>query len=384
MGKLKPSKAEILHPRAIVRRLQEEQSAATLNRLATSRHVADLRLIGSAAIYLLVLLILLAAIALGVGVQLNGVTTVIGGLFALGCGVIGWAYQSGNSRLGTVDLFACEITTICRVCTIVDLTRKYVEAFNADLPDGDDARSDRDEKIRQTRLAFRHFDVSEHYTPVFDNNVGDLRVLEVKVVTNVTAFYTYLKAMNDARRALTSVETPAGYGKNDDAWHIALSNVLYMQFLAFESARKAVRDLVEFEPNQIENVISILMSEVCAYRFLLNYFGTVYGEDDFRYARLQLRRDTYREVVQETYRHAKQEHDGAKIEYQRSLDLAFRDKDTAATAELRLIAERRRYDEIVINKDALDQWSKASETANELRNRYEKLFGKDGVQWYQG
>jgi hypothetical protein len=202
-------------------------------------------------------------------------------------------------------------------------------------------------------------------------------------VTNVTAFYTYLKAMNDARRALTAVKPPVGDGTMSDAWHNALSSVLYMQFLAFESARKAVRDLVEFEPNQIENVISILISEVCAYRFLLNYFDTVYGREDFRSARLQMRRSTYREVVGETYRRAKQEHSDAVIGYQRSLNHVYRDKAASSTAEPRLIAEPRHYEEILNNKVILDQWNKASETANELRKRYETLFGEDDIKWYQ-
>ena len=34
--------------------------------------------------------------------------------------VIAWAYQSGSARLGVIDLFACEISTLCRVATVVD------------------------------------------------------------------------------------------------------------------------------------------------------------------------------------------------------------------------------------------------------------------------
>jgi hypothetical protein len=50
---------------------------------------------------------------------------------------------------------------------------------------------------------------------VLDRNAADLRVLEVKVVTNVTAFYTYFKAMRDthenhdqARRSIDRRQPP--------------------------------------------------------------------------------------------------------------------------------------------------------------------------------
>jgi hypothetical protein len=381
---MKPMKEEVFHPLAIIRRLREEQSAATLNRLLRSRHVGDLRLIFSVTGYLCI-----AAFVIGIffvallGAEIGSVGALLGGLIALASGVVAWTYQSGNSRLGTVDLFACEITTLCRVCTIVDLTRRYVDAFNADLRACDDKSPNRADQIALTRDAFSHYDVSESYTPIFDKNAGDLRVLEVKVVTNVTAFYTYFKAMNDARRALTTVKPPLHDAAMNDAWHTAFASVIYMQFLAFESARKAVRDLVEFEPNQIENVTSILISEVCAYQFLLDYFGTVQGKEDFRYARLQMRRNGYRKVVEESYRRAKQEYHAATIDYNRSIGRAHHCKATSSEVESNVIADTRLHEEIVNNEDNLEQWGKASATATELKNRYEKLFGKDDIKWYQ-
>ena len=60
---------------------------------------------------------------------------------------------------------------------------------------------------------------------------------------------------------------------------------MYMQFLAFESARKAVRDLIEFEPNNAENKITIFISELPLYGFLLKHFQ----KGDLRHARLKLR-----------------------------------------------------------------------------------------------
>ena len=79
---------------------------------------------------------------------------------------------------------------------------------------------------------------------------------------------------------------------------------MYMQFLACESARKAVRDLIEFEPNNAENTITILISELPIYRFLLNHFQ----KGDLRYARLELRRNRYELVVPQVYYHTEDAH----------------------------------------------------------------------------
>jgi hypothetical protein len=52
-------------------------------------------------------------------------------------------------------------------------------------------------------------------------------------------------------------------------WHQAARNVVYMLFLGLESARRAIADLVEFEPERAERTIVILISELEAYRFFV-------------------------------------------------------------------------------------------------------------------
>jgi hypothetical protein len=69
-------------------------------------------------------------------------------------------------------------------------------------------------------------------------------------------------------------------------------NVIYMQFLGFESGRKAIRDLVEFEPTQAENICTILLSELVAHGFLRRQFS-----GDLRQRRLQAREAEYRRVI---------------------------------------------------------------------------------------
>ena len=45
-----------------------------------------------------------------------------------------------------------------------------------------------------------------------------------------------------------------------------------MQFLGLESGRKAIRQLVEYEPTQAEDTFTILLSELVAYGFLREQF----------------------------------------------------------------------------------------------------------------
>jgi len=55
-------------------------------------------------------------------------------------------------------------------------------------------------------------------------------------------------------------------------WREAARNVIYMIFLGLESARNAVTNLVEFEPDKAERRIVILISELDASRFLRSQF----------------------------------------------------------------------------------------------------------------
>ena len=102
--------------------------------------------------------------------------------------------------------------------------------------------------------------ISESYTPVMDHNVGDLQALDAEVVTNVTEFYTYRRAMLDfinrwGQEIPSSVPNHAG----DERRSYFLRQTIYMLFLSLESARRALDDLVEYEPNHAETCINILL-----------------------------------------------------------------------------------------------------------------------------
>jgi hypothetical protein len=302
---------EGLHPgrfldrlrRRLVGRLVEKEAASTFIRLIESNHIADLRLIAFITVCCAALFPFFTFALVGwhlwfsddqkspfhileldwsmVAVFAGDVGAVgfpiVGGFWTVAAVILAWCYQSGNARLGIVDLFACEMTTLCRVCTIVNLTESCIGAFE---------NINTDPRVRK---GFSHFDSGETYTPVFDDHVTELQVLSVGVVTNITSFYAYWKAMRDAFRHLAG--TPPEI--DSDGWKAAMRSVIYMQFLAFESARKAVVDLIEFEPNNAENTITILLSELPAFHFLLDKFNP----EDVRFKRLNLRRHEYPDIV---------------------------------------------------------------------------------------
>jgi hypothetical protein len=204
--------------------------------------------------------------------------------------VIAWAYQRGSARLGVVDLFACEISTLCRVATLVDTAKRCIEDYETgwDPPE---------QPARGAPLTSHPFSSSEDYFPIFGSNSRDLQSLEARVVINITAFYTYMKAVRDMRRSLQSM-TPSDSDRKRDtgrepepgSWREAMRNQIYMLFLALESARKTIEDLVEFEPEQAERTIIVLVSELEAYGFLCAHYT---NENDLRRKRLLLRMPGY-------------------------------------------------------------------------------------------
>ena len=180
--------------------------------------------------------------------------------------VIAWAYQSGSARLGVIDLFACEISTLCRVATVVDTARRYGGKFDQPPTAAADTAG--------PRLPPHHFASQENYFPVFESNTRDLQTLEARVVVNITEFYTYMKAFRDYLRKLDEITPQSGKLNSSSSegflqsWHEAVVNVVFMLFLGLESGRHAIADLVEFQPEKAERTIVILISELEAFRFL--------------------------------------------------------------------------------------------------------------------
>lgn len=274
------------------RTLQERGTALTFARLCTSRHLQDLQ-------WIAFLTLVLVFVALGIAIftfdttSISVNSTIAGALAAAAAAVLNWIYQSGSRRIGAVDLFACEITVICRVCLVVNLAQLWVtrakkqhEYVTRAAPTISDDSSD----VGATDAGHRgsgKFTSEEHYTPVYDGQISDLEPLDVNVVTHVTEFYTYRKTMIDYLRAIAVTE-------DDKARDDLMTQMIYMQFLMYESGRLAIGELIEFEPNQAESIVNILCSELVTYPFLQNRY-----KDDFRGDRLRLRREQYNEIVPE-------------------------------------------------------------------------------------
>ena len=307
----------------------DQDSSSTLVRLFDSSHVKDLRLIAGVALAvglygsLVVfasslesgimgawlpkggaaqtlhqsrLLWVVHGVLVGVGDFLKTSAAALGLLAA----VIAWAYQRGSARLGVVDLFACEISTLCRVATVVDSAKRYINEYEQ----GWGVLEQRTAGVPgATPAPSQPFSSTEDYFPIFGSNSRDLQSLEAGVVINITAFYTYMKAVRDLRRGLRAI-TPLPSDRVPDrrgepepgSWRDAMRNLIYMLFLALESARMTIHDLVEFEPEQAERIIVILISELETYGFLCSHYTV---ESDIRRKRLLLRRRSYEEETRD-------------------------------------------------------------------------------------
>lgn len=275
-------------------------------RLCTSSHVRDLRWIAIIVIASWVLGLLCLYYEqqyLHAGDSMSGFTITLGGLVAGAGAALNWAYQTGSSRLGMVDLFACEINVICRVGLIVDFARHSVEqAKNASAdPSGMPSPGSGSPKLSP------RFASQEEYTPVYDQNLTELQPLDAQVVTHVTEFYTYRKTMMDMLRRI-AVQADDRVGQEQST-----VEMIYMQYLMYESGRLAIEDLIEFEPNRTESVIGILCSELVVYKFLVDEFGQdkyrIRGDlEDFRLQRLNLRRSAYLNKVREILAKTGREH----------------------------------------------------------------------------
>jgi hypothetical protein len=302
---------------AMARLLQKGDPQATINRLLTSSHVKDLQLIIALAVIILFVVFIvglcfcfenqvlsqwhsiasrksdwvLLRIAVATAVSF---LTFFSPVFVVFGAIVAWAYQVGSARLGIVDLFACEISTLCRVAAVADTVRRRVDKFNKDPGVGTSGSAPSSAST---------FTSEESYFTVFEGNTRDLQTLEARVVINITAFYTYMKVVRDSMRTLAEIRQQSAQAvaasesmPATDPWHDEARNIIYMLFLGFESARRAITDLVEYPPDRTERTIVILLSELEAYPFLSTQFP---NEKEVHHERLILRKAEYQKLVPE-------------------------------------------------------------------------------------
>ena len=288
--------------------LSEEEAASTLFRFFRSRHIVDLRLIVVTILVLLSLYILIVIAGFvefsrrGGNIEPDLAIKFVGPAVAIVGLIISWAYKAASARLGIIDLFGCEIATICRVGTIFDIGKYYVRAYEGQAGATDDTAEERGSSDKYTS--------QEDYFPIFDKNSSDLELLEALIVYRITEFYTFMKATRDTQRRLATIPPPKAthlpQGAAAEArtpWHAATLDVVYMIFLGYEAGRKAIHHLVEFEPAAAENTIVIMITELTCYGLLLGKL-----KDDLRYPRLRLRAETYRTIASDLYRRISSNH----------------------------------------------------------------------------
>ena len=96
-----------------------------------------------------------------------------------------------------------------------------------------------------------------------------------------------MKALRDYLRSAGEIQ-PGKDPETTANWKETWRYAIYMELLAYEAARHAIEDLVEYEPHNAEYTITILMTEVLVYHFLLDQF-----RDDYHHGRLLLRFPEY-------------------------------------------------------------------------------------------
>jgi len=308
------------------RSLEKTGPTSSFARVCTSDHLDDLHWI--AFFTVIFWLILSGFLIWGEStLKTHGIEKLtLTGLTATAAGILNWIYQTGSNRLGAVDLFGCEISTLCRVFVVIDFAQLSVAGVKAmkDGPADGPADSAKPTETRQ-------FTSEENYTPVYDGKLSDLQPLDADVVTFVTEFYTYRKAMTDYLRRMAML--PEG-----DARRECAVQMIFMQFLMYESGHKAVERLIEFEPNQTESLINIFCSELVVYEFLLDEYRqrSSGGVPDYRCARLLLRVKDYQADIPRLYQRAKSH-----------------------------------------QNDPSKHWARAKTTADELRARFARAFPDD-------
>lgn len=258
----------------------------TFRRMFESRHVNDLKIIVVGTVIVGIGFIIYHHIVVH-GSELDGKFT--GAVVVFAGTIVAWAYQTGSKRLGVVDLFACEIVTLCRVGTITRFIPRLIAAFDS-LNKTPETLNTRPKTPASGEC--ERFPSKENYFPVFENGTMDLQILQADVVINVTAYYTYMKTLRDYLRRLSEISQ----GTTSEKCNVLL-NAIYMTFLGYESARKSVGELVEYQPTRAEAKIAVLMTEVPAFRFLRDHLSA----EDFRGRRLALREPKYGSIVPDLF-----------------------------------------------------------------------------------
>ena len=227
----------------------EEGPVSNNLQLCTSRHLGDYQWLFTCVALLMVAGLVMLLVGKEFDASKSPMAAIAFAFITTAVAMFNWVYQAANRRLGVVDLFASEISALCKVCIVTDFAKKSIAMRRA-------------ANISETQVP-RSFDTKESYTPVYDKGSADLQALDSNVVSAVTQFYTYRRTMVDClHSALAEAKRDAALPQYDQ--------MIYMQFLMYECALTSIRELIEFEPDKAENQVTVLCSALPLLAFLIH------------------------------------------------------------------------------------------------------------------
>jgi hypothetical protein len=198
--------------------------------------------------------------------------------------------ENSQKRLATVDLFTSEILSIGRVFISSNIVGMFVHLFDElskpNLVLEASSNGGLDAPLQIGPFGFADAARKESYFTIFEKNSTDLGPLSADIISDVTAFYTFLKASRDATGAMSLWKEP--YYVNSMQRNDVIS-VLYNCFLMAIHGRLALNGLIE-QDQRAKYASEVFNSiEVKCYCFLI----TVLQRFDQRYRILYERRDYY-------------------------------------------------------------------------------------------
>jgi hypothetical protein len=258
-----------------------------------SSHNYDLMILF--AIYFLVFLVAAVAALFSfasrdLAEQLVFGAAIFGGLITISAKLI----ESSQKRLATVDLFASEILSIGRVFVSINIVGSFIHLFEqlskeTSHPD-DHSSAEVKNGPPGGPQGFADAARKESYFTIFEKNNADLGPLAADIISDVTAFYTFLKASRDATGSM-SLWKESYY--NGDMRRNDIISIIYNCFLMAIHGRKSLCHLIE-EKNRVKYAVDVFNSiELKCYCFLL----TVLEPLDPRFRLLSERRDFYMNVI---------------------------------------------------------------------------------------
>lgn len=166
-------------------------------------------------------------------------------------GTVAWSYDLANKRAGTIDMIASDIISIVRTIVALQVVDDFItmaKGFQAEIDRG--SASDTE---KQTAHAggdrkgpgFADTARQSDYFAMFHALIPDLRALDTAPVSDVTAFYTFLKGARDATQSMERWKKDPGY---QPTWKIHdIVAIVYAMSLCLVHARRAITYLLRDE-----------------------------------------------------------------------------------------------------------------------------------------